>query len=167
LVIDLLRPFDLDVVVADPLISPEEADALGVELVSLNGLLERSDIVSLHVPAVPSTEKLIGRDELALMADGSTLINTARGAVVDHDALAAELESRRLNAVLDVTDPEPLPADSPLFEMPNVFLTPHIAGAAGTEIPRLAELALDEIERWACGRPLQHEVLAEDWDRIA
>jgi phosphoglycerate dehydrogenase-like enzyme len=167
LVIELLRPFDLQVVVADPLLPSDEADALGVELVTLDELLERSDIVSLHVPAVPSTEKLIGRDELARMADGATLINTARGSVVDHDALSVELERRRLNAVLDVTDPEPLPADSPLFDLSNVFLTPHIAGAAGTEIPRLAALAVDEIERWTRDMPLEHEVRAEDWDRIA
>ena len=79
----------------------------------------------------------------------------------------SERRDRRINAVLDVTDPEPLPADSELFELPNVFLTPHIAGAAGTEIPRLAELAVDEITRWARGEPLAHEVRPEQWDLIA
>ena len=165
--IELLRPFDLDIIVSDPLLTPAEAGALGVELASLQELLDRSDVVSLHVPAVPSTKHMIGATELARMRDGATLINTARGSVVDHDALAAELQTRRLNAVLDVTEPEPLPEDSPLFDMPNVFLTPHIAGAAGSEIPRLAEMAIDEIERWSRGEPLQHEVLATDWDRIA
>jgi len=167
LVIELLRPFDLDVLVSDPLLSSAEADALDVGLVSLEALLERSDIVSLHVPSVPSTERLIGRDELARMRDDATLVNTARGIVVDQDALIVELESGRISAVLDVTHPEPLPADSRLFDLPNVFLTPHIAGAAGTEIPRLAELALDEIERWSRGEPLQHEVYPDDWDHIA
>ena len=167
LVIDLLRPFELDVVVYDPTLTPGAARELGAELVELDELLERSDVVSLHVPAVPSTTNMIAGPELACLRDGATLINTARGAVVDHDALAAELRTRRINAVLDVTLPEPLPADSPLFDMPNVFLTPHIAGATGAEIPRLAELAVDEIERWARGEPLQHEVLADHLDRIA
>jgi phosphoglycerate dehydrogenase-like enzyme len=163
----LLRPFDFEVLVTDPLLDADAATELGTVLVPLDELLRRSDVVSLNVPAVPSTEMMIGRRELALMRDGSTLINTARGSVVDHDALIVELSTRRLHAVLDVTTPEPLPADSPLFDMPNVFLTPHVAGAAGTEIPRLAELAITEIERWARGEPLAHEVHREDWDRIA
>jgi phosphoglycerate dehydrogenase-like enzyme len=165
--IDLLAPFDLEVVVSDPTLSSADADAIGAELVSLDELLDRSDVVSLHVPAVPSTKHMIGQAQLARMRDGATLVNTARGSVVDHEALLAALQTRRINAVLDVTEPEPLPEDSPLFDMPNVFLTPHIAGAAGTEIPRLAEMAIDEIERWTRGEPLHHEVFATDWDRIA
>jgi phosphoglycerate dehydrogenase-like enzyme len=165
--IALLQPFDLDVVVYDPFLDAAEAEALGVELVTLDELLERSDVVSLNVPAVPSTEKMIGAEQLSRMRDGATLINTARGSVVDHDALTAELETRRLYAVLDVTTPEPLPADSALFDMPNVVLTPHIAGAAGTEIPRLAELAVDEIERWSRTGELEHEVFFSNWDATA
>lgn len=167
LVIELLRPFELGVVVSDPTLSATDAAAFGVELVTLDELLERSDIVSLHAPALPSTENMIARSELARMRDGATLINTARGSLIEHVALMDELKTRRINAVLDVTMPEPLSADSPLFDMPNVFLTPHIAGAAGTEIPRLAALAVDEIERWSRGEPLQHEVFAEDWEHIA
>jgi phosphoglycerate dehydrogenase-like enzyme len=165
--IELLRPFDMEVVVYDPMLDDDAAAALGVESIELDELLRRSHVVSLNVPAVPSTEGMIGARELALMQDGATLINTARGSVVDHDALIAELQDRRLHAVLDVTSPEPLPADSPLFDLRNVFLTPHIAGASGTEIPRLAELAIDEIERWTRGEALQHEVRADDWDHIA
>jgi phosphoglycerate dehydrogenase-like enzyme len=165
--ITLLQPFDLDVIVYDPFLDAADAAALGAELVTLDELLQRSHVVSLNVPAVPSTENMIGADQLARMRDGATLINTARGSVVDHDALTAELEARRLYAVLDVTTPEPLPADSPLFDMPNVVLTPHIAGAAGTEIPRLAELAVDEIERWSRTGELDHEVFFSSWDAIA
>jgi phosphoglycerate dehydrogenase-like enzyme len=165
--IALLQPFDFDVVVYDPLLSPEAATAIGAQLVTLDELLERSHVVSLNVPAVPSTEKMIASRELALMREGATIINTARGSVIDHDALITELTARRLYAVLDVTTPEPLPADSPLFDLSNVFLTPHVAGAAGTEIPRLAELAVDEIARWVRNEPLEHEVFAADWDRIA
>ena len=163
----LLGSFDFDVVVFDPLLTADDAAALGAELVTLDELLERSHVVSLNVPAVPSPENMIAARELALMRDGATLINTARGSVIDHDAFIVELTAGRLHAVLDVTTPEPLPADSPLFDLANVFLTPHVAGAAGSEIPRLAELALDEIERWTRGEPLRHEVFAADWDRIA
>lgn len=167
LVIERLRPFELDVVVHDPTLTEDDARALGVEVVELDELLARADVVSLHVPAVPSTMHMIGKEELANMRDGATLVNTARGAVVDHEALMAELSTGRIHAVLDVTDPEPLPPDSPLFDMPNVFLTPHVAGAAGTEIPRLGELAVDEIERWVRGEPLLHQVRFEELDQIA
>jgi phosphoglycerate dehydrogenase-like enzyme len=165
--IELLAPFELEVIVYDPYLDREGAQALGVELVGLDELLARSDVVSLHAPPLFETIHMIGSAELARMRDGATLVNTARGSLVDPDALAAELQSGRLNGVLDVTDPEPLPEDSPLFELPNVFLTPHVSGAAGNEMVRLAELAVDEIERWARGEPLQHEVRAADWDRIA
>jgi phosphoglycerate dehydrogenase-like enzyme len=94
---------------------------------------------------------MIGRTQLGLLADGATLINTARGQLVDPAALIAELSSRRINAVLDVTDPEPLNPDSPLFDLPNVSLTPHIAGAVGLETQRMAELAIQEIERYGKG----------------
>jgi phosphoglycerate dehydrogenase-like enzyme len=101
------------------------------------------------------------------MRDGATLINTARGALVDHAALVAELSSGRLDAVIDTTEPEVLPPDSPLYELPNVFLTPHIAGAMGPETRRMAELALDELERFAKGEPFRYGIRAEDLARIA
>ena len=81
--------------------------------------------------------------------------------------LTAELTTGRIDAVIDVTDPEVLPADSPLYELPNVFLTPHIAGSQGTETQRLADLAVDEIERYVRGEPLQHEVTRDDLARLA
>ena len=99
--------------------------------------------------------------------DGATLINTARAWLVDHAALEAELTSGRIDAVLDVTEPEVLPAESPLYDLPNVFLTPHIAGAMGDETQRLGILALDEIERFARGEPFRYPVHREDLDRIA
>lgn len=167
LVVDLLQPFDLDVLVHDPTLDDDQVAALGASGASLDELLERSDVVSLHVPAVPATERMIGAEQLARMRDGATLVNTARGSVVDHDALERELVSGRIDAVLDVTAPEPLPADSPLWDLPNVYLTPHVAGAAGSEIPRLAEVAVDEIERWSRGAALEHEVRLEQWDLIA
>jgi phosphoglycerate dehydrogenase-like enzyme len=101
------------------------------------------------------------------MRDGAVLINTARGALVDHAALVRELSSGRIHAVIDTTEPELLPADSPLYELPNVFLTPHIAGAMGDETWRLVDLALGEIERFVRGEPLEHEVGRADLEVIA
>lgn len=168
LVLERLRPFDLACLVFDPFLAASEAAALGAERIEdLDDLLRRSDIVSLHAPSLPETRQMIDRRRLALLRDGAVLINTARGALVDGDALTAELVSGRIDAVIDTTEPEILPADSPLYELPNVFLTPHIAGAMGTETQRLATLAIDEIERLANGEALAHEVRAEDWERIA
>lgn len=163
----LLKPFDLRILVCDPFLSEEEARALGIEKTTLADLMARSDVVSLHAPSLPETMGMIGRAELAAMRDGTTLINTARGALVDHLALSEELVSGRLNAVLDVTEPEPLPSDSPLFDLPNVVLTPHIAGAAGYETRRMAELLAGEIERFVAGKPLLHAVTAEMLPRVA
>ncbi|RDJ20322.1 hydroxyacid dehydrogenase [Bosea caraganae] len=163
----LLKPFDLQVLVSDPFFLEEEAVALGVEKCDLLALMASADVVSLHAPSLPETVGMIGHAELAAMRDGATLINTARGTLVDHAALADELISGRLNAVLDVTEPEPLPPDSRLFDLPNVVLTPHIAGAAGYETRRMAELLVEEIERFVAGKPLQHEVTAAMLARIA
>ncbi|MFG1704752.1 hydroxyacid dehydrogenase [Nonomuraea sp. M3C6] len=156
-VIELLRPFELDVLVADPYLTED----LGVPHVELEELFERCDVVSLHAPALPETRHLVDAARLARMRDGATLINTARGALVDHDALTAELVSGRLHAVIDVTEPEVLPAGSPLYDLPNVLLTPHIAGSLGGELARLADLALDELSRYAEGRPLRYGVTEE------
>jgi phosphoglycerate dehydrogenase-like enzyme len=166
-VIELLRPFDLHVQVYDPYLKPDEAAALGVCLVELDDLLGTSDVVSLHAPAVPATRHVIDRRRLALLRDGATLINTARGWLVDGDALAAELVSGRIDAVLDTTEPEILAPDSPLYDLPNVFLTPHIAGAMGTETQRMAALAIAEIERYVAGAPFAHGIRREDLARIA
>jgi phosphoglycerate dehydrogenase-like enzyme len=101
------------------------------------------------------------------MKDGATLINTARGALVDEDALLAELKTGRIEAVIDVTDPEVPPPDSPFYSLPNVFLTPHIAGATGLERARLGDMAIAEIERFCCAVPLQQQVRPEHLDLIA
>jgi phosphoglycerate dehydrogenase-like enzyme len=101
---------------------------------------------------------MLGARQLGLMRDGTALINTARGALVDEAALVTELEAGRLFAVIDVTDPEIPPPESPLYRLPNVFLTPHIAGAIGTERARLGNLAADEIERFIAGLPMRYSV---------
>lgn len=157
-VIELLRPFDFTVLLYDPHVRPGDEICRHAELVDLDELIARSDVVSLHAPSLPSTRHMIGRRELGLMRNGATLINTARGALVDEAALVAELETGRVSAVIDVTDPEIPAPDSPLFTLPNVVLTPHIAGAVGSERSRLGNLMVEEIERFAAGRPLHHQV---------
>jgi phosphoglycerate dehydrogenase-like enzyme len=166
-VIERLRPFDFEILVADPYLDTADAARLGVTPVELDALLARADIVSLHAPALPETRHLLDPRRLALMRDGATLINTARGWLVDHDALERELVAGRLHAVLDTTEPEVLPADSPLYELPNVFLTPHIAGAMGRETQRLATHAIDEIARYARGEAFRFPVRREDLARLA
>lgn len=160
-VIDLLAPFDIRVLLHDPYVDRVEAARLGVTLVGLDELFARSDTVSVHAPSLPETRGTVDRRRLGLMPDGGVLINTARGALVDADALTAELVSGRLHAVLDVTEPEVLPPDSPLYDLPNVLLTPHIAGSVGDELTRLIDHALDELERVGRGQPLNSPVQPE------
>ncbi|HEY2668935.1 MAG TPA: hydroxyacid dehydrogenase [Rugosimonospora sp.] len=166
-VAEALRAFDLTVLASDPYATPADAAALGVRLTDVDELVAASTIVSLHAPLLPQTRHLLDRRRLGLLPDGATVINTARGALVDTDALTAECVTGRLCAVLDVTDPEPLPAASPLYGLANVTLTPHIAGALGGETRRMTDLALDELDRYRRGVALQHQVHADELDRIA
>jgi phosphoglycerate dehydrogenase-like enzyme len=167
LVIRHLRSFDFRVLLYDPYVSQMAARDLGVTKVGLADLLATADVVSLHVPLLPETRHLLGARELSLMKTGATLVNTSRGAVVDQQALEAELERERLFAVLDTTDPDVLPPDSPLFDLPNVFLTPHIAGSLGREAERLTDCIVDEVERFARGASLRHLVRRELLPRLA
>jgi phosphoglycerate dehydrogenase-like enzyme len=166
-VIELLRSFDYSVLLFDPFVRPGEPGLEGVELVELDALMARSDVVSIHAPALPVTRGMIGARQLKLMKDGATFINTARGALVDEAALVAELETGRIFGVIDVTDPEIPQASSPLFSLPNVFLTPHVAGAIGTERLRLGLMAAEEIERFVSGQPMLYEVQPELLERLA
>jgi phosphoglycerate dehydrogenase-like enzyme len=102
-----------------------------------------------------------------MLRDYTTVINTARGSLIDTDALEAECRTGRINAILDVTDPEPLPAHSALFDLPNVMVTPHIAGSLGSELYRMTDAALDELERYVHGRPLHAEVSSDDLELSA
>ena len=165
--LELLRPYDFEVLLHDPYVDAAEAAELGAQLFSLEDLLRHSDIVSLHAPDIPETRHMLDRDRLALVRDGGVLINTSRGALIDHAALTDELVSGRLHAVLDVTDPEPLPAESPLYRLPNVFLTPHIAGSLGNELERLGRIVVEELERLAAGLPPAHQVRHADLARVA
>ncbi|MDP9369512.1 MAG: C-terminal binding protein [Chloroflexota bacterium] len=122
------RPFGLTILAADPYTSPAEMADAGVEPVHLDALLERADIVSIHCPLTPETRGMIGAAQLRRMKPGAVLVNTARGPIVDLAGASAALQAGELaGAALDVVDPEPLPADSPLYQLPNVILTPHAA----------------------------------------
>ncbi len=166
-VIDLLEPFDFKVFLHDPFVSEQEAAALGVQKVALDELMRLSDVVSIHAPALPSTQGMIDHRHLALMRDGATLINTARGIIVDEKALTDELRTGRIDAIIDVTHPEvPEPA-SALYDLPNVFLTPHIAGAIGNERERLGEFIVEEIERYVSGLPLFSAITPAALERMA
>jgi len=127
------RAFNMRVITSDPYLTPERAEALELELVTLPELLQRADIVSLHVPLTDTTAGMIGAAELGLMRKGAYLVNAARGGVVDEAALVEALRSGHLaGAALDVFEEEPLPADHVLRTLPNVVLTPHL-GAATVE----------------------------------
>ncbi|MFD7288823.1 hydroxyacid dehydrogenase [Streptomyces sp. NPDC059863] len=155
------------VLLSDPYVTDEEARQLGAERVELAELCARSAVVSVHAPLLPGTTGLLDATMLALIPDGGALVNTARGAIVDTDALTAECASGRLEAYLDVTYPEPLPPGHPLLSLPNVLVTPHIAGAQGSEVRRLGQYAVAEVARWVAGEPLLGEVTREALPRLA
>lgn len=160
-VIELLRPFDFEVLLHDPYVTAAQAAELGAERVTLPALFARGDLVSVHTPLLPATRGLVDRELLVSMRPGATLINTSRGAVVDQDALTDVVRAGRIRAVLDVTDPEVLPAVHPLWDCPNALITPHLAGSQGSEWQRLADTAVGEVARWAAGEGLAHPVRRE------
>ena len=121
-------------------------------------LLPDADVVVLVVPLTPPTTGLVDAGFLAAMHDGALLVNAARGPVVDTGALTAEVATGRLNAALDVTDPEPLPPDHPLWTMPNVLLTPHVAGSVAGLLPRAYRLVAEQVRRYVAGEPLRNVV---------
>ncbi|RZQ61571.1 hydroxyacid dehydrogenase [Amycolatopsis suaedae] len=166
-VIELLSPFDLGVLLHDPYVTGAEAAELGVEAVGLDELFARADVVSVHTPLLPATRGLVSRELLASMRPDAVLINTARGAVVDQDALAEITAAGRIRAVLDVTDPEVLPPEHPLWASDNVLITPHLAGSQGNEWRRLADLAVAEVVRWASGAGFAHPVRRDTLGRTA
>jgi len=152
----IVRAMRARVLAYDPFVAPASVDD-GIELVALDELLGRADVVSLHARLTPETRGLIGADALARMRPGSVLVNTARGALLDYAAAAAVLRSGHLRALaLDVFSEEPVPPDSPLLRMPNVVFSPHLAGATRQTALRAARVAALEIERYARREPLQH-----------
>jgi phosphoglycerate dehydrogenase-like enzyme len=148
----LLKPFDVQVIAYDPGATAALADALDVDLAPLDVLLTQSDVVVNLVPLTESTRGMIGSREIALLRQGAVFVNVSRGAVVDTDALTERLQRGDLIACLDVVEPEPLPADSPLRSLPGVFLSPHIAGVTAAAEPRFFAYMTDEVLRVLAGR---------------
>jgi phosphoglycerate dehydrogenase-like enzyme len=166
-VAELLRPYDLRLLLHDPYLSDDEAAILGAQPVGLRELFKRSDVVTVHTPLLATTHGLVSRDLIGLMRPDSVLINTARGAVVDQDALAEAAAGGRIRAIVDVTDPDVLPPSHPLWDCANVVITPHLAGSQGNEWGRLANLAIAEIGRWIAGQGFAYPVRRETMDRQA
>jgi phosphoglycerate dehydrogenase-like enzyme len=156
-----------EVVVADPYLSEADAVTLGVERIALPELMSSCPTVAIHAPTTPETHHMISTAELAAMPDNGFLINTARSWIVDQDALLAELQSGRLRAALDVFDQEPLPADHPLRSLPNVILTPHVAGASVRTNRRQGEYAVEDLRRFFNDEPLAQEVTLERYRVLA
>ena len=153
-VMALLKPFRCDVRIYDPYLSEDESRALGVRRVSLEEIFAECDIVSIHAPSTPETKRMIGANHFRSLRDAALFVNTARTWVLDEDALIAELRTGRIRAVLDVFDQEPLPADHPLRDLDNVFLTPHISGHTTETRRRLVEGIAEDMRRFFAGEPL-------------
>ena len=152
----------------DPFLTPETAAALNVEPVGLDELFRSCDVVSLHTPWLPQTVGLITGAHLASMKANATFINTARGAVVHEPEMIAVLQQRPdLFALLDVTYPEPPAAGSPLYSLPNVLLTPHIAGAHNTECLRMGRMMVAELTRYLAGERMEYEITQETLPLLA
>jgi D-3-phosphoglycerate dehydrogenase len=166
-VAEIARGLGMRVLAVDPYATPARADALGVTLVgSLEELLPRADIVSLHCPAIPSTHHLINARTLALMRPGSYLINVARGTVIDEAALIDALRSGQLaGAGLDVFDPEPAAADNPLFSLPNTICTPHIASYTAASVLRMRRMVCEQVAMALRGERPTELVNPEVWGK--
>lgn len=167
-VIELLRPFQLRVTCFDPFLSVKGAESLGVEKVELSVAFAQGDVVSNHLANVPATVGMLRGEHFEAMPTNATFINTGRGPTVNHDDLVRVLKARPdFSALLDVTEPEPLPLGHALRTLPNAHLTSHIAGSIGDEVARMGNYALDEFERWKRGEPLRYAVTPQMLETMA
>jgi len=167
-VMHLLRAWDVEVLLYDPYCPDTLARALGVTKVDLDELVRRSDIVTLHAPVTDETAGMFDAARFAAMRDGALFVNTARGRLIDHDALLAELRTGRLSAFLDVYDPhEPQDLDPDFFRLDNCTVLPHIAGASEQARRRQGEHITDEILRFLRDEPLRFEITAQRFAAMA
>lgn len=165
-VIDLLKPFEVTILLYDPYVSPEEAQRLGACPVEMDELARRADIISLHAPANAETYHLLDARRLKMMKDDALIVNTARGSLIDEKALVEEMSKGRFFAFLDVTDPEPPDADSPLRRLENVVVTPHLAGCI-EDCSHLSLVAVEELRRFFAGEAPLNRVTPDMLARIS
>ena len=156
--IELLEPFHCQVSVHDPYVAKEVALAMHVELTSLERVMSRSEVVVCCAPITPRTYRMIGAQQLELLQDNSVFVNVSRGGIVDPDALIARASRGDIRVGLDVFDPEPIPEDSEIRNLPNAFLTPHIASFSAACGPRFFTFMVDELERFFNGDETLHDI---------
>lgn len=158
--IRFLRPFDVDIWVHDPYLPREMAEAIGFTQTSMDNVLSQCDVVVSLVPLTPATRGLIGERELNLLRPRTVFVNVSRGPVVDSDALIARLKKGDIVAGLDVFDPEPVPPDSEILQLPNVFLSPHLGWTTGDSYRPFMPLMVDELERFFAGHETWFDLTA-------
>ena len=160
--VPMLRPFRCTVQAYDPYVTDEIFESYGVaRATSIESLFSDNQIISVHLPMQPETNNIIDAKVLSRMQDGALLVNTARGNCIDEDALAAELKTGRISAVLDVYKQEPLPHGSPLRGMDNALLMPHNGGPTDDRREYVAMSLIRDIKRFRDGLPLEHEIPKE------
>jgi phosphoglycerate dehydrogenase-like enzyme len=162
----LLRPFGARVLVHDPFVPAAGVRRAGATPVSWRALLDRSRHLVVAAALTPATRGLLDRRALARLPDGAVVVNVARGALLDTEALTAEVRAGRLRCALDVTDPEPLPVRHPLRRLPGAILTPHVASGQREVRAAMADTVLDDLERFFAGRRLRNRVTAAMLERM-
>ena len=166
--VSLLKNFDVNILLYDPFVDDEKISAMGAEPADLATVLKNADIVSLHAPSIPETRHMIDARTLGLMKKDAVLINTARGSLIDEDALYAHMKAGGLKyACMDVYDPEPPEADSPLRLLPNVIMTPHLAGAANNGRLKIGMHIVSELKLFLSGERMECEVTKDMLAKMA
>lgn len=156
--IKLLRPFETEIWVHDPYLPGEMAEVVGFVQTSLDNLLSQCDVVVCVAPLTPATKGLLGTRELELLRSGAVFVNVSRGAIVDSAALIARLKRGDITAGLEVFDPEPVPSDSEILQLDNVFISPHFSGLSGDAYPHFFRLMVDELERFFAGHETWYDL---------
>jgi len=165
--VDLMIGFDVKWLVHDPYASPSLSRKYPVRFASLRALLPKARLLVLTAALTEQTRGMLGKKRLAALPDGATVINIARGGLIDLAALKTEVRRGRLRCAIDVTDPlEPLPVGHPLREMKGAIVTPHVAGSGRQVREEIANVVLDDLERFFRGKPVQNRVTAAMLDRM-
>jgi phosphoglycerate dehydrogenase-like enzyme len=166
-VLNRLKGYEVETFCYDPCLTPERARELGTTPMGMDEIFRTCDCVTVHAANIPSTEGMITGAHLRTMKEGAVFINTARGAIVREQEMIEVLKEGRIFAFIDVTEPEPPAPDSPLYTLPNVFLTPHTSGAIGQERHRQGEYVLEELKCFLKGEPARYPVTREMMEWMA